>query len=98
MDQIRAQASEQPLEENIRDLVERLKQKRYRAWSTEDLVRAITIDTDQYDPSAVELMKRELDGRNISQSEREALQASSAEKSEEQTGVVARIGNERSIC
>lgn len=31
VDQRRAQDSEQPLEENIRDLVERLKQKRYRA-------------------------------------------------------------------
>jgi Protein of unknown function (DUF2569) len=58
--------------------------QRYRAWSTEDLVRAVTIDIDQYNFSAVELMKRELDERNIPQSEREALQASSAEKSEEQ--------------
>ena len=31
MDQISAQDYEQPLEENIRDLVERLQQKRYRA-------------------------------------------------------------------
>src|SRR5439155_26498380 len=31
VDQISARAYEQPLEENIRDLVERLKQKRYRA-------------------------------------------------------------------
>ena len=31
VDQVSAQGYEQPLEENIRDLVERLKQKRYRA-------------------------------------------------------------------
>ncbi len=59
--------------------------ERYQAWSTEDLVQAVTIDIAQYDPRAVELMKRELDGRNVSQAEREALQSSNVEKREEQT-------------
>lgn len=66
-------------------------EQRYQAWSTEDLVQAITVDADQYDPGAVELMKRELDGRNISQPERDALQASIAKKNEEQTKAMSGI-------
>jgi hypothetical protein len=37
----------------------------YAKWKTEDLIRALTIDKGNYEPNAIEVMKMEVQKRNI---------------------------------
>lgn len=50
-------------------------ENRYNNWSTEDLVRATTIEKDDYRQYALQLMKKELIRRNISTLEIEEIQS-----------------------
>lgn len=45
----------------------------YRSWPTEELLRAATMEKEEYRPEAMALIVNELKRRNISPSEREAL-------------------------
>jgi len=47
-----------------------LKEK-YKSWSSDELIRAVTIDKDGYHFDVIELMKLELSNRNITPSEKE---------------------------
>lgn len=46
----------------------------YRSWTTEDLVRATTLEAEEYTPEAVSLMREELQGRNLTAEAQEALE------------------------
>jgi len=49
-------------------------EKVYQNWSTEDLVKATTVDKNDYQLEAIQLMQKELAKRNIPYSELESLQ------------------------
>lgn len=47
---------------------------RYKSWETEELVRAVTLEADEYTAEAVHLIRAELEQRGVTTKEQEALQ------------------------
>jgi hypothetical protein len=59
-------------------------EERYASWSTEDIVRATTVEKEGYTSEAIELMLRELNRRNISQEEIRTFETEAAKKMQDE--------------
>ena len=57
-------------------------EKRYMSWSTEDLIKATTVEKADYETDAVNLMLKELQKRNVSSDEVSVRQADIEQKIE----------------
>ena len=59
------------MEENLEKLREL-----YRAWTTENLKKAITIDKADYEPGAINIIKEELQSRNVTKEDLDSFHQS----------------------
>jgi hypothetical protein len=64
---------------------------RYRNWTTEELLRATTVDKEDYQPESIELMIKELDKRNIPHLEKEEIKTRVEKKIEKETKSISGI-------
>lgn len=49
-------------------------QQIYEKWSTKELIKAVTVDKDNYDPVALDIMNRELKKRDIDNRSKDEFQ------------------------
>lgn len=65
--------------------------ERYRAWSSEDLMRAATIEPHEYTAEALELIDSELERRNCSAPQRQELLETITKKTDEEARNLAGV-------